>query len=138
MSAFRVLPSAALCLAILTSLCGCKSEPDVLKPTGPRPPTTAAQIKIYPKPPNRYELLGTVSVQAGGDVKWDERGNANVGFDRLLADAAKLGANGLLMAADPDPEARLVTAGYHGAFYQLPVRGKPPTAVAQAIYVIKE
>jgi hypothetical protein len=71
-------------------------------------------------------------------VKWDERGNADLGFDRLLADAAKLGANGLLMAADPGPDAKLVLAGYHGVFYQLPLRGTPPTAVAQAIYVISE
>ena len=116
-------------------LTGCASE--VVQPTGPRNPTTPDQVKIYQKAPKRYELIGSVEVPVGGDVRWDSRGEANAGFDKLKAAAAARGANGLLLEGD-DPQMTRVVAGYHGTWYQVPVRAKPDTAVGKAIYVIKE
>ena len=73
------------------------------------------------------------------EVRFDERGDANLGFDRLKAAAAKLGANGLLLPPEgiEGTDAR-ATVGYHGTFYQVPLRSKPRTAMAEAIYVIEE
>jgi hypothetical protein len=119
---------------------GCASEPTVVPSSGPRPPSSAAQVRIFEKEPERYELLGTVTVTRAEGAKWDQRGNADAAFDAALAKAAALGANGLLLSAKPGESDYHATAGYHGKFYQVPVRGKQGDAVGvmQAIYVLKE
>jgi hypothetical protein len=71
-------------------------------------------------------------------VRWDERGDADAGFDRLKADAAARGANGLLLQAPAGAADARVLAGYKGDYYQVPLQTKPRAAVAQAIYVLEE
>ena len=123
-------------MAVATIVTGCASE--VVPSSGPRAPTSASAVAIYQKEPQRYELLGPVEVPVGGEVRWDSRGEAVAGFDRLKAQAAAMGANGILLMGD-DPNMTRVLAGYKGTFYQVPVRyGKPDAAVAKAIYVLKE
>ena len=121
--------------AVMSNGCA-KSE--VVRSTGPHTPTTPEQVKIYPKAPKKYEVLGTVTVPIGGDVRWDDRGDADAGFERLKAEAAKLGANGLLLEAPPGASEARVLAGYKGTYYQVPVKLNPRTAVAQAIWVVEE
>jgi hypothetical protein len=114
---------------------GC--SPEVVPSSGPRSPTNPASVEIYPKEPKKYEKLGVVEVPVGGDVRWDEKGEATAGFERLKAGAAAVGANGILLNPPPAPGMASVLAGYKGTFYQVPVRPGNPKAVAvQAIYVI--
>jgi hypothetical protein len=115
---------------------GC--APEVVPSSGPRSPTSAEQVKIYQKQPRKYEKLGTVTVLAGSRVLWDDKGEAVVGFDELKAKAAALGANGLLLTADPSAFDAYINAGYHGTFYQVPVRHNPKSAIAQAIFVLEQ
>src|SRR5687767_12486072 len=123
-------------MALAVIVTGCASE--VVPSSGPRPPTDPSSVTIYQKEPQRYEILGPVAVPVGGDVRWDNRGDAAAGFDRLKSQAAAIGANGILLVGD-DPQMTKVLAGYKGAYYQVPVRpGKPDAAVARAIYVLKE
>jgi hypothetical protein len=133
-----VRQSIAALLAMLlawAAACGCGSQ--VVPSSGPRAPTTAADVKIYAKAPAKYEDLGRVEVPVGGDVRWDQRGEATAGFERLKAGAAAVGGNGILLE-DPSGDNLKVLAGYHGTYYQVPVRqGTPNVAVAHAIYVIK-
>ena len=132
---FRLMavPIAALLLA-----CGCSSH-EVVPSSGTRPPTRAADVKIYPKHPDKYERLGVVSVAVTPEVRFDERGDANLGFDRLKEQAAKRGANGLLLPPEGvEGSDAMATVGYHGTFYQVPLKSKPRTAMAEAIYVIEE
>ena len=123
---------------VMLLICGCKSH-EVVPSSGTRPPTRAEDVKIYPKHPDKYERLGVVSVAVTPEVRFDERGDANLGFDRLKAAAAQRGANGLLFppegVAGSDATA---TVGYHGTFYQVPLKSNPRTAMAEAIYVIEE
>jgi hypothetical protein len=129
------LTAAALLLLLV---CGCASH-EVVPTSGPRTATRAEDVKIYQKHPKKYERLGTVSVAVTPEVQFDERGDANVGFDRLKAKAAALGANGLLLALDGvEGSNMLATVGYHGTFYQVPLRTNPRTAMAQAIYVLDD
>ena len=118
---------------------GCASKSKVAPSTGPRTPTTADQVKIYEKAPKKYEVLGAVTVAPSATVRWDERGNADAGFEQLKAQAATRGANGLLLQAESgsDPDG-FITAGYKGTYYQVPVRDNPKSAMAQAIWVLKE
>jgi hypothetical protein len=122
--------------ALAMMVAGCSSE--VVPSKGARAPTDPAQVAIYQKEPHRYELLGNVEVPVGGEVRWDERGEAVAGFDRLKSQAAARGANGILLVGD-NPQMTRVLAGYKGTFYKVPVRyGKPDVAVAKAIYVLDQ
>ena len=115
---------------------GCASE--VVPSSGPRPPADPAQVKFYEKEPRRYEILGSIEVPIGGDVRWDKRGEANAGMERLKSQAAQRGANGVLLKGD-DPQMLNVGVSYKGSFYHVPIRsGTPDAAVAKAIYVLDE
>jgi hypothetical protein len=120
---------------VLIVVAGC--GPEVVPSSGPRAPTDPSQVSIYQKEPKRYEILGNVEVAVGGDVRWDSKGEANAGFERLKAQAAARGANGILLSGD-SPEMMRVVARYKGTWYQVPVRTETPkTAVAKAIYVLE-
>src|SRR5687768_8951641 len=120
---FVVLPAL---LAVGVAGGGCASEPEIVPSMGARTPTSLEQVKVYDKAPKKYEILGKVTVTREEGAKWDERGNANAAFDNARAKAAALGANGLLVHAEPGEFQARATAGYHGKFYQVPVRGQPP------------
>jgi hypothetical protein len=123
-------------LAVVLMAGGC--APEVLPSSGPRPSIGADQVLIYRKQPAKYEDMGIISVSHDEGARWDERGVANPLFDALKSKAAERGANGVLLMVDPAESDRIVTAGYHDWFYQVPVRGTPPTAIAKAIYVFKK
>lgn len=123
-------------LALGLMLCGCSTSKEV-PAAGPRTPTTPDQVTIYQKAPDkRYEVLGTVTVPTSATVRWDERGEAAAGFDALKAQAAALGANGLLLTLAPEQYDLLATAGYKGTFYQVPMKRDPRRAIAAAIFIL--
>jgi hypothetical protein len=128
--------TSLLVLAATVALSGGCASPKVV-PTTKHDSTMPADVTLYPKPPAKdYEILGTVRVTASEKYRLDDRGNADAAFDELKRQAAALGANGLLMDAPPESTDALVTAGYHGQFYQIPIKlPKPATAIATAIYV---
>ena len=163
MHAARGPAYALFLLAVIVS--GCSSGPEILPSSGPHPATSPDQVKLFQKAPKQYEQLGMVSVSADEGARWDERGDATVGFDILKRKAAALGANGLLLAHDDsgtagagaggtsgtggsrgtgstgdsaDGARRLILAGYHGEYYQIPVADNPKRGFAQAIFVHKE
>jgi hypothetical protein len=118
---------------------GCSTNPKVLPTTGPHPATDPNLVMVYQTPPSQYEILGQVEAPIGGNVHWDDQGNADAGFDLLRRKAAEMGGNGLLMAAAPNTTDLLVIAGYHGMMYKVPVRSaNPKAAVCQAIWVVAQ
>src|SRR5580658_1143359 len=118
----------------VAALCSC--GPTVVPSSGPHPPTSVDDVKIYQKKPSKYEDLGLLTLTITPDLAWDANGDANAAFDRLKAQAAALGANGLLLDVDPSNYDILTLAGYHGVFYQVPMKKK--TAFNEAIFVLKE
>jgi len=123
-------------LALAAFIGGGCASPKVV-PATKHDPTTPTNVQIYQKAPAKdYEILGTVTLQASDQYKWDDRGNADAAYDELKRQAAALGANGLLLDAPKDATDARVTAGYHGEFYQIPVKlPRPVTAIATAIFV---
>lgn len=112
---------------------------DQIQPPTKHAPITSAQVKLYQEAPSRYEQLGLLHVATGGEVKFDSMGDANAGFEQFKAQAAAMGANGVLFVLPGSGTSTTVTAGYKGVFYTVPMKMTPTRqAVAQAIYVIKE
>jgi hypothetical protein len=132
--------AAALLLGsvIALLLAGCASNPKVLPTTGPHPPTTPDQVQLYQAAPSEYEVIDVVYAPITPGVHWDDQGNADAGFDKLKADAAAVGANGLLLTAPPGTSDLTVIAGYHGMMFKVPIRSQPKAAVCQAIWVVKQ
>jgi hypothetical protein len=127
-----------LFVAVLFLGFGC-AAPQPMPASGPHAASDPSQVAIYQKQPNKkYEILGTVTVDVGGDIRWDDRGDANAGFEKLKSIAATHGANGIILQSDA-PGAVIVVAGYKGVYYNVPVLpGTPSKALAQAIYVLPE
>ena len=119
----------------LLFLASCGSH---IVPAQSHAPTTPDQVKIYQNAPSKYEILDTVSLVITPDMTWDQSGNANTGFDQLKQKAAALGANGLLLDQHTPTATYQVQAGYSGTFYNVPMHLDPKTAVAEAIFVLKE
>ena len=129
---------AAALVAVLLVSAGC-SKPEVVPSSGPRAAISADQVMFYQKQPLKYEDLGTVMVSQAEGARWDQKGDANQAFDKLKAKAAAMGANGVLLEIPNSEFDRFATAGYHGTFYQVPIKGNNPgTAVAKAIYVLEK
>jgi hypothetical protein len=133
----RTHPGLAAIIGCAAVLAGC-SGPEVLPPSGAHPVALPAQVKIYQKQPAKYELLGTINVPVTAAMKWDDRGDSTAGFEALQAKAAALGANGVLLKADQGLYDIEIGAGFKGTYYLVPLKKEPRTAVASAIFVLKE
>jgi hypothetical protein len=118
----------------VTVLCSC--GPTVVPSSGPHSPTSADDVKIYQKKPSKYEDLGLITLTITPDLAWDTNGDANAAFEQMKQKAAALGANGILLDVDPANYNIFAQAGYHGTFYQVPMKDK--TALNEAIFVLKE
>ncbi len=128
---------ATTSLILVALLAGC-SSPEVL-PTTEHSPTTPQEVRFYQEEPKKYGRLRTLALGITPELRWDERGDATPAFEELKRLAGSVGANGILFKADPGSYDALALAGYHGAYYQVPVRtdSDQRTAVAQAIYVVE-
>lgn len=68
----------------------------------PSPPIDPDQVKIHLHAPAKYEEVALVSADSRGTLRWSARGTTDLVIGRLRAEAASLGANGLLNLAMTD------------------------------------
>jgi hypothetical protein len=122
--------SGLMVVALL--ICGCESQ-SAPKQTGP---LTAADVMIYKDPPaNEFKDLGPVTMPTGGEVKWDERGDATRGFQLLKEKVAAMGGNGILLKIDESEYDMQVLAADKGTYYTVPLKRNPRTVIVHAISV---
>lgn len=96
-----------LALACVLALAGCSTTSTVI--TGePRDPIEPSEVQVYRKLPPVYEEIGMVQANSKGSMEFTEQGKTDVAMARLKEEAAKLGANGVLMKS--------LTDGYGGSF----------------------
>lgn len=127
----RVILSAAASLMILA---GCHSEPVVSKSAMTRPAVAVSAVKVYTEQPKKYEWIDWVEVK--GQVKYGPDQSVEAVVEDLRSQAAKLGANGLLLMTDKSKDMILSSGSYGGKPLSVPVRVRPePAVVGQAIFV---
>jgi hypothetical protein len=68
----------------------------------PRPATDPSQVKLYATPPKKYEQIAIVSSDSNASFRFSAQGKMDAALDRAKRDAAKLGANGLLLQSIRD------------------------------------
>jgi len=80
-----------------------------------RPPISADRVQIYLEPPQtRYEQIANLSASSRGSFTITAAGKTDKVIERLKREAAKLGANGILLHGVGDQTAASVSAGISG------------------------
>jgi hypothetical protein len=98
----------ALLTAWLLLAAGCATPTHVLVGT-PRPPIDPKQVTVYAKAPDKYEEIGIV--EASSPTLASSQQKTDVLIQRLKEQAAKLGANGLLIKELSEESSASVGAG---------------------------
>jgi hypothetical protein len=94
MNTIKVL-AVALLVALLVTGCTLTRGSYVLIGTA-HPPTTASQVTLYTTLPPMYEKIAFVSADSRNDFA-SEQNLSDHAIERLKEEAAKVGANGLLL-----------------------------------------
>jgi len=95
-----------------------------------RPAIDPMTVKVYLDPPTKYETIGIV--EASSDVGFSSQEAQNRTIEKLKQQAAKLGANGVLLKSTENK------AGGGVIVYGAYVTYDTKTARGEAIYVIQE
>jgi hypothetical protein len=81
-----------------------------------RPPISPDQVQIYLHPPaNKYIEIALLDTSSKGSFAVTAQGKTNVVMNRLKAEAAKLGANGILLEGVGDQAGGSVGTGFGSA-----------------------
>ncbi|HLJ37227.1 MAG TPA: hypothetical protein VKT54_02340 [Steroidobacteraceae bacterium] len=97
-------------LALTAALAGCSTSSHVLTGT-PRTPIDPASVRIYTLPPAKYEQIAALSATSGGSLAITSQQNMDKAIERLKREAAKLGANGVLLQSMQDRQSASIGGG---------------------------
>jgi ribulose kinase len=92
-----------MALAAVVMLAGCAASSHVLVGTV-RTPISPDQVKIYLQPPPRYEEIATIDASSSGTPVFTDQRKMDRAIGRLKQEAAKLGANGILLEGTSDQQ----------------------------------
>jgi uncharacterized protein YbjQ (UPF0145 family) len=98
-------------------LAGCSTSSHVMTGTAhaPIPPDS---VRIYNQPPpGQYEQIATVTASSQGSLAIGSQRNMDKAIARLKEEAAKLGANGILLQNIEDQRSSSVGIGIGGSSY---------------------
>ena len=99
-----------------------------------RAPIDPSQVNLYLETPANYEVIGIVN--ASSDSGWTEQGSQDYAVRELKYQAAKLGANGVLLTMTGEKTSVAVGGYGTGYFYAIPVTAK--TVSGKAILVSEQ
>lgn len=94
------IKSGLLILAAGFLLFGCASSAIVVGKV--RPPIATTQVKLYLHPPAKFEEVALLESSSKASWAVSDQGKMNVVIERLKEEAAKIGANGVLLNATGD------------------------------------
>jgi hypothetical protein len=78
----------------------------------PRPPISADQVQVYTQPPpTHFEEIAQLSTSSQGSFSFTAQGKTDAVINRLKAEAAKLGANGVILQGIGDQPSGSVGTG---------------------------
>jgi hypothetical protein len=109
----RNIHHAALTLFLLT-LYGCATSHVMIGQA--RPPISPAQVQIYFHPPaGKYDEIAMLDTSSKGGFGFTAQGKTDIVLNRLKEEAAKLGANGVLLQGVGDQSGGSISTGIGGA-----------------------
>ena len=102
-----------------------------------RPPIEPSLVKIYSKPPSKYEEIAIVSASSKSSWAITDQGKLEKVVERLKAEAASLGANGVIIQGVGDHSGAMVGQTYgSGTTFMVPAIHK--NGQGMAILVTQE
>ena len=123
----------AIALLLIGVLFGCATGSAIV--TGKaRPAISPSEVKIYLDPPSQYETIGIV--EASSDVEFSSQAAQDRTISELKSQAAKIGANGIILLHSGEKSSDMVGFYSGGVFYAGTEETK--TARGKAIYVPKK
>ena len=119
-----------------TVLFSCKTTTGSSIVTGKaRSAISPTDVRIYLDPPSQYETIGLV--EASGDIESSRQVAQDKVIDELKLQAAKIGANGVLLIGTGNSLGETIMI-HAGGGILFPVQGEKITAQGRAIYIIQE
>ena len=92
-------PASLLPVVAILTLAACATGSAIV--TGnTRDPVAPEQVKIYLDPPAAFETIGLVKATSGAG--WTQQGSVEYAIEELKKQAAKLGANGVLLVSSSE------------------------------------
>jgi hypothetical protein len=114
------LISRVRCLVLATMLAGllpgCSTSSHVMIGTA-RSPISPESVRIYLQPPPRYEQVATLDATSQGSFAITSQQNMDKAMARLKEEAAKLGANGVLLQGVQDQQTGSIGTGVGSSSY---------------------
>jgi hypothetical protein len=131
----RLIALAALAVVAVS---GCTSS--TLLVGNRRPETSPKAVKVYYRQPAKFEEIAIVDTDSTGSLAFTGTGRMNLAVERAKKEAAKVGANGLLIRGTGDAAgAGVVTGGANnGVFIGTAAHSRIKTFSAVAIWVERE
>jgi hypothetical protein len=106
MAPLRCLSAGAIALALVA----CSTSSHVLVGT-PRAPISPESVRIYTQPPPQYEQIAHLDATSQGSFAITSQQNTDKAISRLKEEAAKLGANGILLQGVQDQQTGSIGVG---------------------------
>ena len=123
----KICRSALVVLAIGALVSPACASGSAIVTGNTRTPVAPQEVKLFLEPPPTFEVIGLVN--ATSDAGWTEQGSLNYAIEELKKQAAKLGANGVLIVTTGETTTGIVS----GQNYAIPITGK--TVQGKAIFV---
>lgn len=122
-------------LALIAILAGCSTSSVLVGKA--RPPINPAAVKVYLTAPPKYEEIALVTATSESSWAISDQGKMNAVMEGLKKEAAKVGANGILLreTGDKSTQGFMVAPAYGGTFTAASYAVQNKAATAVAIYV---
>ena len=105
-----LLPRLSIAAALGLLLAGCATSSHVLIGT-PRAPISPELVKVYLQPPAKFEQIATIDASSRGSLTITSQQNMDKAIARLKQEAARLGANGILLQGIEDQQSGAIGSG---------------------------
>jgi hypothetical protein len=103
------LGSIAVVSTLVALTVGCASSHVMVG--NARPPISPDQVRLYTHPPEKYEEIAIIDSSSKGSFAITQQGRTDAVIARLKDEAAKLGANGILIQGMGNAYGGSVTTG---------------------------
>ncbi|WP_199458888.1 hypothetical protein ACPSL3_10060 [Vibrio owensii] len=127
---FRSKIKVGLVVVALSFLNACASGSAIV--TGvKRPALDFNQVRLYLEAPAQYETIGIV--KASSDAGITQQASQDYAVEELKKQAAKLGANGVILTTTGENTSSIISTNADGSIYTIPVSAQ--TVSGKAVFV---
>ena len=123
-------------LLAIALLSGCATSSVVVGKV--RPAIAATSVKLYLRPPAKYEEVALLQTSSETSWAFSEQGKMDAVIANMKAEAAKLGANGVLLSQTGDKSAGAVWVPFAGGGGMMAPAGSHKSGTGVAIFVSEE